>query len=114
MEQTLNQLLACMDGLDSNKSGVIVIAATNRYEVRTHIHVHIYIPTYPSNAPNHTNLPTKPPTHQILDDALTRPGRLDRIVRVELPDRTGREAILRVHARKMPLAAGENRMVGLC
>lgn len=34
VEQTLNQLLACMDGLDSNKSGVIVIAATNRYEVR--------------------------------------------------------------------------------
>lgn len=33
VEQTLNQLLACMDGLDSNKSGVIVIAATNRYEV---------------------------------------------------------------------------------
>lgn len=30
----MNQLLACMDGLDSNKSGVIVIAATNRYEVR--------------------------------------------------------------------------------
>lgn len=33
VEQTLNQLLACMDGLDSNQSGVIVIAATNRYEI---------------------------------------------------------------------------------
>lgn len=73
VEQTLNQLLACMDGLDSNKSGVIVIAATNRYE--------------------------------ILDDALTRPGRLDRIVRVELPDRSGREDILRVHTRKTPLGS---------
>lgn len=48
------------------------------------------------------------PRHQILDDALTRPGRLDRIVRVELPDRTGREAILRVHARKVPLAPGKD------
>jgi len=35
--------------------------------------------------------------------ALSRPGRLDRIVRVELPDRSGREAILRVHTRKTPL-----------
>lgn len=42
-EQTLNQLLACMDGLDTNNNGVMVIAATNRYEV--------------------------------LDNALTRPGR---------------------------------------
>lgn len=42
-EQTLNQLLACMDGLDTNNNGVMVIAATNRYEV--------------------------------LDSALTRPGR---------------------------------------
>lgn len=32
-EQTLNQLLACMDGLDTNNNGVMVIAATNRYEV---------------------------------------------------------------------------------
>lgn len=42
-EQTLNQLLACMDGLDTNNNGVMVIAATNRFEV--------------------------------LDNALTRPGR---------------------------------------
>ena len=33
MEQTLNQLLACMDGLDTNNNGVTVIAATNRFEV---------------------------------------------------------------------------------
>lgn len=70
-EQTLNQLLACMDGLDSNDNGVLVIAATNRYE--------------------------------LLDSALTRPGRFDRIVRVDVPDEAGREAILRVHTRKMTL-----------
>jgi len=67
-EQTLNQLLACMDGLSSIK-GVIVLAATNRKEV--------------------------------LDPALVRPGRFDRIVDVDLPDANGRERILRVHASKL-------------
>jgi ATP-dependent Zn protease len=69
-EQTLNQLLACMDGLDSKGSQICVMAATNRREV--------------------------------LDSALLRPGRFDRIVRLELPDALGREAILRVHAKKLP------------
>jgi len=68
-EQTLNQLLACMDGLDSTKR-ICVLAATNRKE--------------------------------ILDPALIRPGRFDRIIKVTLPDVNGRERILRVHARKLP------------
>lgn len=68
-EQTLNQLLACMDGLDSRR-GICVLAATNRRDV--------------------------------LDKALIRPGRFDRIVRLELPNAAGREAILRVHCRKLP------------
>lgn len=68
-EQTLNQLLACMDGLDSKK-GICVLAATNRREV--------------------------------LDPALIRPGRFDRIIKVTLPDASGRERILRVHAKKLP------------
>lgn len=68
-EQTLNQLLACMDGLDSTR-GICVMAATNRREV--------------------------------LDPALVRPGRFDRIVKVGLPDAAGRERVLRVHARKLP------------
>lgn len=38
---------------------------------------------------------------EILDRALTRPGRFDRQIRVELPDIRGREDILRVHARKI-------------
>ena len=41
-----------------------------------------------------------------LDPALTRPGRFDRRVPVELPDLAGREAILRVHAKKVKLADG--------
>ena len=68
-EQTLNQLLACMDGLDSAR-GVCVLAATNRRD--------------------------------ILDPALVRPGRFDRIIKVELPDLKGRERVLRVHSKKLP------------
>ncbi|MGV9246939.1 ATP-dependent zinc metalloprotease FtsH [Streptomyces sp. NPDC003710] len=40
----------------------------------------------------------------ILDPALTRPGRFDRVVHVSPPDRAGREAILRIHTRDIPLA----------
>ena len=71
-EQTLNQLLAEMDGFDPRK-GVVVISATNRPEV--------------------------------LDPALLRPGRFDRRVVVDRPDVKGREAILRLHARTVKLAA---------
>lgn len=39
-----------------------------------------------------------------LDPALTRPGRFDRRVPVELPDLAGREAILKVHAKKIKIA----------
>lgn len=41
----------------------------------------------------------------LLDPALLRPGRFDRQVRVELPDREGRLEILRLHTRNKPLAA---------
>lgn len=40
----------------------------------------------------------------ILDPALTRPGRFDRNVMVSPPDRGGREAILKIHTREIPLA----------
>ena len=42
--------------------------------------------------------------HESLDPALTRPGRFDRRVPVELPDLKGREAILQVHAKKIKVA----------
>jgi len=41
----------------------------------------------------------------VLDSALLRPGRFDRRVPVDLPDRTGREEILKVHVRGKPLAS---------
>ncbi|WP_373049272.1 ATP-dependent zinc metalloprotease FtsH [Vulgatibacter sp.] len=70
-EQTLNQLLAEMDGFDS-RVGLIIIAATNRPE--------------------------------ILDPALMRPGRFDRQVLVDRPDKKGREKILEIHAKEVKLA----------
>ena len=65
-EQTLNQILAEMDGFSLNEN-VLVIGATNRKDV--------------------------------LDNALLRPGRFDRIINVPLPDRTSRLSILNVHLR---------------
>jgi cell division protease FtsH len=41
----------------------------------------------------------------VLDKALLRPGRFDRRVVVNLPDKVGREAILKVHTRQVPLAS---------
>jgi len=71
-EQTLNQILAELDGFDA-RAAVVVLAATNRPDV--------------------------------LDPALLRPGRFDRHVTLNLPDRAARRAILEVHAKKTPLAA---------
>ena len=47
----------------------------------------------------------------VLDPALLRPGRFDRRVTLELPDREGREEILNIHARKKPLAEDVNLKV---
>jgi cell division protease FtsH len=44
----------------------------------------------------------------VLDPALLRPGRFDRQVVVDRPERRGREAILRIHTRHVPLAADVN------
>merc|ERR1719295_851691 len=66
--QTINQLLAEMDGFVSNE-GVIVIGATNRKDQ--------------------------------LDQALTRPGRFDSEIRVEVPDMKGRKEILGLYLGKV-------------
>ncbi len=69
-EQTLNQILAELDGF-SGRESVVVLAATNRPDV--------------------------------LDPALLRPGRFDRHVTLNLPEKDARRAILDIHARKLPL-----------
>ena len=63
-EQTLNQILAEMDGFEDNE-GLTILAATNRKD--------------------------------ILDEALIRPGRFDRIIKIGLPDKTSREQILKFY-----------------
>jgi cell division protease FtsH len=69
-EQTLNQLLAEMDGFESNE-GILIIAATNRKDV--------------------------------LDAAILRPGRFDRLINVPLPDKNSRRDILKVHSKNKNL-----------
>ena len=74
-EQTLNQILAEMDGFSGHEQ-VIVLAATNRPDV--------------------------------LDPALLRPGRFDRHVTLDLPDRNARAEILKIHTQKKPMANDVN------
>ncbi len=47
----------------------------------------------------------------VLDPALLRPGRFDRRVMIDLPDRSDREEILKIHARKKPLHADVNLLI---
>ena len=73
-DQTLNQLLVEMDGINEDESiRLLVIGATNRAD--------------------------------LLDAALLRPGRFDRLVRVDLPDKEARLQILQLHTRNKPLGA---------
>ncbi|MGE5586822.1 MAG: AAA family ATPase [Clostridia bacterium] len=72
-DQTLNQLLVEMDGINPyDDVRILVIGATNRAD--------------------------------LLDPALLRPGRFDRVVQVNLPDLEGRLHILRIHTKDKPLA----------
>lgn len=70
-EQTLNQLLAELDGFDPS-DGIVLLAATNRPEV--------------------------------LDPALLRAGRFDRRIVIDRPDKRGREAVLKIHLRGIPIS----------
>jgi len=74
-EQTLNQLLAEMDGFTDNE-GILIMAATNRKDV--------------------------------LDAALLRPGRFDRVITVPFPDKESRKQILKVHSKNKFLDDGIN------
>jgi len=74
-EQTLNQVLAEMDGF-SPEEAIVVLAATNRPDV--------------------------------LDPALLRPGRFDRKIVLELPQKKARREILSVHTKMTPLAKNIN------
>ena len=70
-EQTLNQILAEMDGFKQDAK-IVVLASTNRPDV--------------------------------LDSALLRPGRFDRKIILDLPDKKARESVLNIHSKGKPLA----------
>ncbi|HHT27554.1 MAG TPA: AAA family ATPase [Firmicutes bacterium] len=72
-DQTLNELLVQMDGISTDHNAVQILVVA---------------------ATNRADL---------LDPALLRPGRFDRTVHVDLPDKEGRLHILKIHARKHPL-----------
>ncbi|QDZ17880.1 ATP-dependent metallopeptidase [Chloropicon primus] len=81
-EQTLNQLLTELDGFDTSKDSAVVICMAA------------------------TNRP------DVLDAALLRPGRFDRRITVERPDRIGREQILKVHVNRQKLEMSEDIDLG--
>merc|ERR1712127_646876 len=78
-ENTLNQLLAEMDGF-STSTGVVVLAGTNRVD--------------------------------ILDKALTRPGRFDRQITVDLPDLKGRKEVFLIHLKGIKLDDESGNIAG--
>ena len=79
-EQTLNQILCELDGFEAKDDDAAAAPLVVLLAA--------------------TNRP------EILDDALVRPGRLDRCVVVPLPDEAGRREILKVHAARVRLAPG--------
>lgn len=83
-EQTLNALLTEMDGFGTPRDG----QAAGANNVGDDVVVIVIAATN---------------RRSVLDPALLRPGRFDRHVEVPNPDRNGREAILRVHARRIKL-----------
>lgn len=91
-ERVLAQLLTEIDGIESLKD-VTIVGATNRPDLIDSVNQNNLLYNLTSSKKVRFGL-----------KALTRPGRLDRIIFVPLPDSKTREEIFRIKLRKMPLA----------
>lgn len=95
-ERVLAQILVEIDGIEALKD-VTIVAATNRPDridqVCFDLHMKITFPNYSYN-----NF-----LIGYITQALLRPGRLDRIIYVPLPDEITRKEILRIRFKKMPV-----------
>ena len=146
VEQTLNQMLACMDGVDSSNNDVVRACHTLRANTRSAstaaltptwcpprkwalsararafartAHGEGDLTCWAVMLTVHAGALVRRPQvvmgatnrYEILDPALTRPGRFDRLVRISLPDASGRLAILKVHTRRLKLAPNVNLQV---
>lgn len=80
-DQTLNQLLICMDGFASSSDSILIIGATNRVDM--------------------------------LDKAILRPGRFDKIIHVPNPDKETRSEILNIHKINKPINVTHEELIKL-
>lgn len=95
-----------IDAIGKKRSGNISIAGGNDEREQTLNQLLTEMDGFENNAGVIVIAATN--RREILDDALTRPGRFDRVVSLPLPDVDGREKILRVHAKNKTLADDVN------
>ena len=102
-EQTLNALLTEMDGFGTPRTGGGTRGGRSNGQGQTNraaaVDENVCVIVIAA-----TN------RKAVLDPAVLRPGRFDRHVVLSYPDRKGREAILRVHARKVKLEGGDDKL----
>jgi cell division protease FtsH len=91
-----------LDALGKNRGGANGMASTNDEREQTLNQLLTEMDGFEANTGVIILAATNRP--EVLDPALRRPGRFDRLVVVDRPDRSGRDAILRVHARRVVLS----------
>jgi hypothetical protein len=96
-DRVINQILTEMDGMGTKKD-VFIIGATNRWALTHHSialgRLNGFL--FTSYRPD------------ILDSAILRPGRLDQLIYIPLPDEASRLQIFKAALRKSPVADGES------
>src|ERR671933_1972980 len=91
-----------IDAIGRHRGGGVSLGGTNEEREQTLNQLLVEMDGFEPNQAVIVLAATNRP--DVLDPALLRPGRFDRQITVEAPDRRGREAILRIHTRGLPLA----------